>query len=258
MKNFMKILNRRTFLSQGTKSIVTAGLAIPLLKGTNLLSYQESTAQGEESQKPSVEYRTLGRTGLKVTTVSYGAMRTRDEAIIHQALDAGINYIDTARGYMDGFNEQVVGNVLKNRRKDAYLATKILNGLDTAAAISESMEASLKALQVDYVDVIQFHMVSDVNYIKNETVMKAIQKIKEDGKGRFIGFTTHQNQVALIKEAIKLDFYDTILVGYSFQSPQELTDAIQEAAKAGIGIIAMKTQAGGYTNHQMGNLSPHQ
>ncbi len=258
MRKLREIVNRRTFLSCGTKSMVTAGLAIPLLRGKDLLGYQEGTAQQTGNQKPSVEYRTLGRTGLKVTTVSYGAMRTRDEAIINQALDMGINYIDTARGYMDGFNETVVGNVLKNRRKDAYLATKILNRLDTEAAIFESMNASLKALQVDYVDVIQLHNVTEVSYIKNETVMKSIQKIKEEGKGRFIGFTTHQNQVALINEAIKMNFYDTILVGYSFQSPQELTNAIQEAAKAGIGIIAMKTQAGGYTNHQMGNLSPHQ
>ncbi|MBN2029173.1 aldo/keto reductase [bacterium] len=258
MNRLQKILNRRTFLSRGAKSVAAAGLAFPFVKTTKIFGYQDNDPQTETETHPTLEYRTLGRTGLEVTTVSYGAMRTRDEAIIHQALDMGINYIDTARTYMDGFNEQVVGNVLKNRRDDAYLATKILHGLDTAKVISESMDASLKALQVDYVDVIQFHMVSEVDYIKNETVMQAIQKIKEEGKARFIGFSTHQNQVALIKEAIKLDFYDMILVAYNFESSQELTDVIKEAAEAGIGIVAMKTQAGGYTDHQMGDLSPHQ
>lgn len=258
MKIMKKIFSRRSFLSRGTKSVFAAGLASPFLRTAKLLGYQNHAPQEETVTQPTVAYRTLGRTGLKVTTVSYGAMRTRDEAVIHQALDMGINYIDTARGYMDGYNEQVVGNVLKERRKDAYLATKILNGLNTEAAIFESMNASLKALQMDYVDVIQLHNVTDVNYIKNDTVMKTIQKIREQGKGRFIGFTTHQNQVALIREAIQLNFYDMILVGYNFQSPQELTDAIQEAAEAGIGIVAMKTQAGGYTDHQMGDLSPHQ
>ncbi len=258
MKIFQKILNRRTLLSRGVKSVAVASLAFPFVKTSRIFGDQDNALQAETETQPTLEYRTLGRTGLEVTTVSYGAMRTRDEAIIHQALDKGINYIDTARGYMDGFNEEVVGNVLKERRDDAYLATKILRGLDTEAEIFESMNASLKALQQDYVDVIQLHNVTDVNYIKNETVMQAIQKIKEEGKGRFIGFTTHQNQVALIQEAIKLDFYDMILVGYNFESPQELTDAIKEAAEAGIGIVAMKTQSGGYTDHEMGNLSPHQ
>jgi len=121
-----------------------------------------------------------------------------------------------------------------------------------------SLEASLKSLQTDYVDVIQLHDLSEVNQIKNKNAMEALQKMKKEGKARFIGFTTHRNQAELLKTAIQMNFYDMILVAYNFKSPEELGTAIQEAEKAGIGIVAMKTQAGGYKKHEMGNLSPHQ
>lgn len=243
---------RRRFLKKGSQSL----LALSVIPSLEPLAWFRPDDDAKE--KNPVEYRILGKTGMKVTTVSLGAMRTREASVIHHALDRGINYIDTARRYMDGYNEIVVGEVLKTRRKETFVATKILPGKTAESDIRDSMEASLKALQTDYVDVIQLHSLKHVDDVENEEAMSALAKLKKEGKTRFVGFTTHSNQAELIEAAIPLKFYDTILVSYNFKSPPELGQAIQKAAEAGIGIVAMKTQAGGYETEEMGNWSPHQ
>ncbi|NQT25427.1 aldo/keto reductase [candidate division KSB1 bacterium] len=243
---------RRQFLKKGSQSLLALS-AMPSFKWLAL-----DTADETKKEQDPIEYRILGKTGMKITTVSMGAMRTREPSVIHHALDQGINYIDTARRYMDGYNEVVVGQVLKTRRKDTFVATKILPGKFSESEILDSLEASLKALQTDYVDVIQLHGMSNVEDIQNEEAMSTLAKIKQEGKARFVGFTTHSNQRELLLAAIPLKFYDTILVSYNFKSPPELGEAIQKAADSGIGIVAMKTQAGGYETKELGNLSPHQ
>lgn len=235
--------------------MASLGLAFPAIRRSPV-RFHSNQSSSQSREGPLLEYRTLGRTGLKITTVSYGAMRTRDPAIIHRALDYGINYIDTAHSYMDGYNEVVVGKVLQKRRKETFIATKV--HIDGVEKMMASVEASLKSLQTDYLDVIQLHSMKSVEHIRDERAMEALQRMKGEGKARFIGFTTHRNEAALLREAAKMDFYDMILVTYNFKSPDDLTDAIQEAAKTGIGIVAMKTQAGGYKRHEMGDLSPHQ
>jgi len=246
---------RREFLSKSAKTVVVAGFA-----GTTVRFAQDEkpagTSKEQADKKAQPEFRVLGKTGLKVTTVSYGAMRTRDEAIIHRALDLGINYIDTARVYMGGQNEVTVGNVMKTRRKEVFVATKFVPA--STEDILKSVETSLKSLQMDYVDVIQAHGLDTVEQLKDESILEALRKVKKEGKARFVGFTTHKNMTELVKAAISMKFYDTILVAYNFKSSPELTTAIEDAAKAGIGIVAMKTQAGGYTDTKMGELSPHQ
>ena len=248
--------SRREFLLNTMQTMAAAGFALPVLAPGKSTAAQ---AGGElsQAQKPvHVEYRTLGNTGMKVTAVSYGAMRTRDEAVIQRALDLGINYIDTARGYLGGLSESIIGNIMKTRRKEAFLATKFKPG--TVSEILELVETSLKALQTDHIDVIQAHGLSTLEQIKNPNILEALTKLKKDGKVRFVGFSTHKNMTELIREATKMKFYDTVLTTYNFQVPADLTEAIEEAGKAGIGIIAMKTQVGGYTDPAMGGLSPHQ
>ncbi len=255
MRKLRKIWTRRLFLKKSAQTITAASLSLPV---TNRRIWQIPQEKAKKKETQNLDYRILGRTGLKVTTIGYGAMRTRDHAVIHRALDLGINYIDTARVYMDGYNEIVVGKVMKTRRKEAFIATKTLPDLNTVNSLMESLEKSLKSLNTDYVDIIQLHNLKAINEIQNEECMKALQKMKKQGKARFIGFTTHRNQTELVTEATKLDFYDIILVAYNFKSPDSLGKAIQGAAEKGIGIICMKTQAGGYQDHTVGVHTPHQ
>ncbi len=248
-----KCLNRRSFVKKSLKATLLGSL-FPYINRAKEIEFRSKVSDKD----PTVEYRRLGRTGLMVSAVGYGAMRTRDPEVIHRAIDLGVNYIDTARIYMKGYNEVVVGKVMKSRRKEVVLATKILPDLTGEDEILKSLEESLKALQTEYVDIIQLHNLKTTDQVENESAMKALLKAKEQGKARFIGFTTHKNEIELLKKAIELNFYDVVLVKYNFKSPEELGSVIKKAADVDIGIVAMKTQAGGYKDHSMGNLSHHQ
>lgn len=244
----MKELNRRDFV----RTVLLGGVA-----GVVPWKMPGPSQQGEaKKQKINVQYRTLGRTGLKVSAVGYGAMRTTDPNVIHHALDKGINYIDTARGYMNGNNEITVGSVLKTRRKETHIATKLHT--DSEAAMMKSVATSLKCLQTEVIDVIQLHGLNSREEVFDEEAMQALDKMRRKGMARFVGFTTHKNQVECLEAAIKAKFYDVILVTYNFKSDPAIGEAITKAAKAGIGVVAMKTQAGGYAAKEFGNWSPHQ
>jgi predicted aldo/keto reductase-like oxidoreductase len=247
---FMEHLNRRHFLKTGATAMA-AGLvsqtARPLLAAA-----EPEVPKG----KINLEYRTLGKTDLKITTVAYGAMRTTDPAVLERALDLGINLVDTAHVYQGGNNEVMVGNVLKKRRKDAFLCTKIKP--DNKKGMTRLFETSLKRLQMEYVDILYLHSVSQIDQIHDEAAMELFAQWKKAGKVRFIGFSTHSNEAELVQQASLDKFWDVILVAYNFKKEPALTEAIHQAAAAGIGIVGMKTQAGGYDTKALGNLSPHQ
>ncbi|MFQ6115584.1 MAG: aldo/keto reductase [bacterium] len=253
MKECLKKIDRREFIRWGSLSILGSGFALDVLRGR---TFKGLFTGRLSSKEVTLEYRTLGKTGLKVTTVGFGAMRTSDPAVLHRALDLGINYIDTADCYMDGNNEIMVGQVLKKRRKEAYLATKV--HIAKMENMFKSLHTSLRRLQTDYIDVMQLHNLKTADHVNNPVAMEALEKMRKEGKVRFIGFSTHENQAEVIKAAVKTKFYDTVLVAYNFKSNSGIEDAIRDAAEAGMGVVAMKTQAGGYRSDKMGSLSPHQ
>src|SRR5450759_2834243 len=212
-------MNRREFLKAGL-----VGTTATLI-GTSDLAHTLQYAVAEPFVFPTPVYRTLGRTGMKITAVSFGAMLTPEAEVMEVAFDHGINYVDTARRYMGGKNEEIVGKALKGRRNRVYLATKI-----QPASVS------------------------------TETIFKDVEtSLKEQGKVRFFGVTTHTNQVQVLNALMedKDRFFDTALVGYNFKSDNDLKEAIAKAAQKKIGIIAMKTQAGGYVTDALGPISPH-
>jgi len=161
---------------------------------------------------------------------------------------------------MDGKNEEIVAKALKGRRDKVYVATKTLPGSNKKEDIIRDVETSLRILETDYIDVIQLHNLSDTERIFIPETREALLKLKEQGKVRFFGVTTHKNQPAVLNTLVedKDRFFDTALVAYNFESSKEIGEAIARAAKANIGIIAMKTQAGGYKADALGSISPHQ
>jgi uncharacterized protein len=246
-------MKRREFLKSGL--VVTTSTLI----GTNVLAQTLQKAAEGPFTFPLPVYRTLGRTGLKITIVSFGAMLTPEAEVMEVAFDHGVNYVDTARRYMGGKNEEIVGQALKGRRNRVYIATKIQPASVTKEAIFKDVETSLKALGTDYVDVIQLHNLTDAVRIYSPEIRDALLKLRNQGKVRFFGVTTHTNQVQVLNALMedKDKFFDTALVQYNFKSDKDLKEAIAKAAQQKIGIIAMKTQAGGYVTDQMGPISPH-
>jgi hypothetical protein len=246
-------MNRRAFLKFGVIGVAAAaGLS-------GLSRIIEAAAPASKSGITPV-YRTLGRTGLKVTGVGFGAMLTPDYEPMEAAFDLGVNYVDTARRYMNGRNEEIVGKALKGRRDKVYVATKTSPTSQSKKDIFKDVETSLSKLKIDYIDVLQLHNLTSGDRAFIPETREVLLELRNQGKVRFFGVTTHTNQADVLK-VITNDpdkFFDVALVAYNFKSEPAVKDAIARAAKAGIGIVAMKTQAGGYKTDTLGPISPHQ
>ena len=240
-----RLMDRRTFLKAGSLgAVAAAGFG--------------GRAAAQETPG-DIQYRTLGRTGMKVAIVSIGAMRTTEPAVFQAAFDLGVNYVDTARCYMDGVNEGYVGTALKGYRDKVFVATKC-HMVTPQEDIIKSVEESLKTLQTDYVDILQLHHPSRQDMLHADA-KAALAKLREQGKVRFFGLSAHSNEVEIIDGVLSDPdkFFDVILLTYNFNCKDDLTQAIERAAKAGIGIVAMKTQGkAGYEAKDLGNVSPHQ
>lgn len=248
-------LNRREFLKVGVLGTTSAIL------GSNTLANAVKYCSAEEPFVfPGPVYRTLGRTGLKITVVSFGAMLTPEPEVIKVAFDHGVNYVDTARKYMGGKNEEIVSKALKGRRDKIFVATKTQPSSVSKADIINDVETSLKTLETDYIDVIQLHSLTDKDRLFIPETREALTKLKEQGKVRFCGITTHKNQAEVLNALVDDPdrFFDTALVAVNFKSDNDIILAIERAAKANIGIIAMKTLAGGYATDVLGKITSHQ
>jgi hypothetical protein len=252
--NAHKGIDRRLFLKIGL-----AGTAAAVLGVGEMADAVQSTLKGD-FVFPDPVYRTLGRTGLKITVVSFGAMLTPEPEVIRFAFDHGVNYVDTARRYMDGRNEEIVGRALKGKRGKVHVATKALASSRTKEAIIRDVETSLKTLGIDTIDVIQLHSLTGRARVFDPEAREALARLKAQGKVRFFGVTTHTGQAEVLNALVDDPdrFFDTALVGYNFKSDPAVKEAIHRAARANIGIIAMKTQAGGYETGALGPVSPHQ
>ncbi len=227
------------------RSFLAAGLAAP---AAGLARRTMDVAYGVGAAAP-VSYRTLGRTGLKVSAVGFGCMITSDASVIERAAEAGINYFDTARGYQGGNNERMVGAALKSRRKQVYISTKT-HGASKQAALAD-LETSLRELGTDYVDVWYLHGIGNPSQLTDEA-LEAQQTAKQQGKARFVGLSTHSNQAEVIQAAIRTGKIDVVLAAYNFTLFKTLEPALEAAAKAGLGVIAMKTMAGGFRKARPG------
>ncbi|MGO9569256.1 MAG: aldo/keto reductase [Desulfomonilaceae bacterium] len=243
-----KKMGRRKFIKGASSAVL--GLAAAPFWNVNL-----SFADTEKAGTP--QYRTLGKTGLKVTAVSMGVMNCSDPAVLHRAFDLGINFYDTANAYMAGRNEEMVGKVFRGKRDKVLIQTKFrFNAKEKENR--QSVETSLRRLQTDHVDVLLAHSLKAPGEVSNPALIEFLQAMKNEGKARFTGFSSHTDMGPLLREAAKSNFHDVALVSYNFTHSNELKEAVASAASSGIGVVAMKTQAGGYKAQDMGGLNPHQ
>jgi predicted aldo/keto reductase-like oxidoreductase len=165
----------------------------------------------------------------------------------------------------------MLGEIIRkeNARDRLIVATKVAlprdksSGRFTAEATREAFirqyEEGLKRLQMEYADIVYVHNILSPGMVFHEPVLEAMTRLKKDGKVRFTGFSVHQKEDKVIREALKRDFYDVILTAYNFKKDnrEAIRQAIAAAAQKGIGIVAMKTQVGGYDVSSLG-ISPFQ
>jgi predicted aldo/keto reductase-like oxidoreductase len=235
--------NRRDFI---LKPIVWAGAA-GVLSRTDLLSAEP--APGVLLQ------RTLGRTGLTLPIVSMGVMNADIPGLIRRSYELGIRHFDTAAVYQNGRNEEMVGSVIKEMgirdkvvisTKQGTRASNAHNAAESKKRFIEGVESSLHRLQMDHVDILYHHGVDSADHAKAEGPIEALQALKKAGKTRFIGISTHDT-IEVLNAVVPLNVFDVALVtlNYTMAHDAEKLGIIRRAAQSGIGIIAMKTQAGG-------------
>jgi aryl-alcohol dehydrogenase-like predicted oxidoreductase len=204
-----------------------------------------------------LETRTLGRTGLQVTALGYGAMELRgaprgpeisDEdagRVLNAVLDAGINYIDTSPDY--GLSEERIGKFIAGRRDEFFLASKCgcLVGATPAPAgqrnphvftaenVRAGVEQSLQRMQTDYIDVVQFHASPDQKTLEAEGALAELVKLRDEGKVRFLGMS---GTLPNLPEQVGMGVFDVFQIPYSALQREHET-VVADASNAGAGIV---------------------
>jgi hypothetical protein len=228
------------------RDFLYAGLALPVAGLASGAGFGKATVESSSPPSlasiPKLTYRTIGKTGLKVTAVGFGCMVTSDASVIERASDIGINYFDTARGYQHGNNERMVGAALKKKRKDLVLSSK--SGARTKDALLNDLDTSLRELGTDFLDIWYLHGRDKTSDVSDE-LFEAQQTAKEQGKIRFAGLSTH-NAKDMIPFLVKKGVLDVVLTTYNFTMNENMDALIEQAHNAGIGVVAMKVMAGGF------------
>jgi predicted aldo/keto reductase-like oxidoreductase len=238
-----KTSSRRSFLATG---LVLPATAIASTSRSALVGSQAAAAPAAGG----LSYRVLGKTGLKVTSVGFGCMITSDQSVVEKAVDLGITYFDTARGYQQGNNERMVGAALKSKRNSLVLSSKT-NSQTKQEALGH-LETSLRELGTDHLDIWYLHGKGKAADLKDE-LMEAQAQAKKEGKIRFAGVSTHGGHAEVIPAMIeKRDHFDVVLASYNFSMEPAITGLLESASKAGLGVVAMKVMAGGFRRAKAG------
>jgi uncharacterized protein len=235
-------VSRREFLEK-TAIAGAAAAALPGLVSTPA-----------EAAAAKIPHRTLGRTGASVSILAMGCgsrflMYSADEAsgVLEKALALGINYFDTAVNYGDGESETRVGRVMATRRKDVFLATKIPTHARTRDAALREVEASLKRLQTDHVNLLHLHSLGkDEDLAKIEAAdgaIKALYELRDQKVARAIGMTSHTDGPTMAK-AIERNDLDCVQMAMNPARALRFEEmALPAANKKNLGVILMKVTA---------------
>ena len=249
-------INRRNFL----KTVGVAGLgsviASPNLKaGADEPSAVDPNTQPDmqEPRFAQVPKRKLGNKGIEVSVLSLGAVFNLldNQVVLKSALKWGVSYWDTATNYAGGNSELGIGKYLSQNpaaRKKLFIVSKppdIATPLPDLADVAKQLQDSLKRMNTHYIDLyLGVHGLRDPAQLTNELKQWA-EKAKKRGVIKFFGFSMHRNMAQSLISAAKLNWIDAIMTRYDFRQMQnaEMQAGIEACHKAGIGLIAIKTQA---------------
>ncbi len=198
----------------------------------------------------------LGRTNMMVSRLGFGGIPiqrvSEDEAIavVKRCLDLGITFLDTANAYTT--SEERIGKAISEQRQSIFLATKSSAG--TRDRVANNLKLSLKRLGVEYVDLYQFHGVSDFKtldlILDPNGPMTVVEEAKRAGMVKHIGITSHQIDVA--KKAVESDRFETIMFPFNFIASEAAEELLPLTREHDVGFIAMKPLAGGLVDNVTG------
>ena len=236
-----KSFDRRNFLK--TSVLGTAGA----VTGGKLMASENFTNPSNQFVDEGIIKREIGNTGIKVPIVSMGVMNSDNPNLVRACLDKGMTFLDTAHVYQNGNNEKMLGEVLNDySRDDFYIASKV-PPQDSKEEFLNKLDTSLERLKLDYVDILYLHAISSREDTLNPTMVDALKTAKRQGKIKHAGVSTHKNEPEVIQAAIDSDVYEVVLTAINFKQDHKdkILEKINKAGEAGVGIVAMKTMAGG-------------
>ncbi|MCJ7580372.1 MAG: aldo/keto reductase [Candidatus Aminicenantes bacterium] len=234
-------IDRRHFLKKSTLGMIGAGMAAKT-------AFPEAFQEETQTPPKIKEYRTLGRTGFKVSDISLGY--TNDEGIIGTALDAGMNYIDTAEQYPG--HHRVVASVMKGRnRKEVFITTKLQVLEDTTKeGFLKRARKCLEELEMDYVDCIMMHCPEKAVTIKTEGFHAAMLELKAEGRVKYVGASQHgsfwyedseETMDKVLLAAADDGRFDVFLLAYNFLKLDQGERVLQVCKEKKIGSVLMKS-----------------
>jgi predicted aldo/keto reductase-like oxidoreductase len=243
-------MKRRDFLK--TSAVATAALAAAPLP-----------SHAAKKEKPVVKrYQKIGKTGLKMSDISFGAGGLPSSSMVLRAIDRGINYFDTAPDY--GSSEKYIGKAMKNiDRSKIIISSKFCTRFSYPSHIPadsskrdyiKAVEGSLSRMKTDYLDFCFVHAIGEQSKKKDremkrllsDEMLSAVHDLKKSGKIRFLAVSSHgpDNMEDLLLEAVRSGHYDMIMPAFNFMKFPRIPDVLKEAKKRGVGVVAMKTLAG--------------
>lgn len=249
----MKTNPRRDFLKKSILGVSGAALMPGVMNAGGIKSNDNIVRQ-------AIPVRTLGKTGLKLPLISMGTGDCNNPALIKGALDNGIKLFGTSAYYGNGNNETLLGGVFKTLPRESFLvATSAMpKGTDHQKGLftdpnagpdfQRDVEAGMKRLGVDYLDILFLPFAAKRESVFFEPLLKVMQDFKKSGKARYIGIATHSFVGEAIRAAADTGVYDVVMAAYNFrlEQMQEINEAVAYGAAAGLGLICMKSMAGGY------------
>jgi aryl-alcohol dehydrogenase-like predicted oxidoreductase len=249
-------MKRRQFLQ--TSLLTTAASTIGVV-GTL------TPAQAAPDKARVQRYQRLGRTGLEISDISFGAGQVPSASLVLRAIDQGVNYFDTAPDY--GRSEALIGEALSKlgQRDKVYIASKFCRPVGYEEGVSHlqvgsskadykaAVEGSLKRLRTDYLDVVFVHAIGGVNNYEgerrrllDEAMLSAFQELKQEGKARHLAVSSHgpYQMEQLLTDAIESGHYDAVMPAFNFLKFPRVPEVLKLAQAKGVGVVAMKTLAG--------------
>ncbi len=192
--------------------------------------------------------RVLGKTGVNVSILNLGGMfdTINNQLLLKQAVKWGVTYWDTAESYGNGLSEDGYGRFFARNpeaRKEIFLVTKLV---PKEGHLSERLDKALARLKTNYVDLFFIHSITGIQDMTPEFKDWGAE-MKKAGKIKYFGFSTHTNMADCLAGAARLDWIDAAMFTYNFRvmNDPKMVEAVNACTKAGIGLVAMKTQGGG-------------
>ncbi|HUV41443.1 MAG TPA: aldo/keto reductase [Sedimentisphaerales bacterium] len=257
MKEKSDKTNRRAFI----KNMASAAVGAAFITGQSKAEPNKptTTAKTQDPVYPQVPKRLLGKTGIEIPCLALGTIFDvlENQIVLQKAFAIGVTCWDTAPDYAGPNSELGIGKFITDNpkaRKQLFLVTKASDTI-TVADVEDSLQASLKRMNTKYIDLYHImdhikapsfggHGLSDPSVLSDE-LKQWVQSAKKRRLIRFFGFSTHKNMPACLNAAAKLGWIDAAMLVYNFRQIEnaELQAAIDACNKAGVGLIAMKTQA---------------